>query len=69
MRFWASPMTTAERAARKGMTHESPPSSAGTMPKNSVPGAPPSVIPWMTSTRPNRISTCTASGMSERSGW
>ena len=68
MRFCAKPMTTAESAASTGMIQESPPSSAGTIPRNSVPGAPWSVMPWMTSTRPKSTSTCTASGTRERSG-
>jgi len=43
--FCAKPITTADKPARSGMIQESPPSSIGTMPKNSVPGAPWSVMP------------------------
>lgn len=43
--FCAKPMTTADNAARTGIAHERPPSSADTMPRNSVPGAPLSVMP------------------------
>ena len=65
----ATPITTADSVASTGMTHEAPPSSMGTSPRNSVPAAPESAMAWMTSTRPNRMTTCTASGMSESSGW
>ena len=69
MRFCAKPIATAERPARSGMTHEAPPSATGTMPRNSVPGAPPSVTEWMTSTRPNRMTIWTKSGTIESNGW
>lgn len=69
MRFCAKPMIMAESPAKSGMIHAAPPSSKGIWPKNSVPGAPPSVIVWMTSTRPNRMIICTASGIKESIGW
>ena len=69
MRFCAKPMMMADTPAASGMNHEMPPSSKGTMPRSSVPGAPWSVTPWMTSTNPNRMMICTASGTRLNSGW
>ena len=63
------PMITAERPASSGMMSDAPPLSMGTRPRNSVPGAPESVMEWMTSTRPKRMTTWMARGMSERSAW
>ena len=68
IRFWAKPIATAESPASNGMIQDIPPSVTGTIPKNSVPGAPLSVMEWMTSTKPNRMMTCTNSGTMESSG-